>query len=186
MNLYIFDCFGVVVSDVSTLWMKNYFTKEEQDVIRREVYRKLDCGLITFSEMFEIVAKRAGISSEQVRREWDQHMYLMQDTVDFIDQLRQAGHQVVLLSNAAREYIDELFTKYDLYKHFDKIFVSASYGCAKPDREFYQICLDGCTKSYQNIYFTDDNPANLQGLETLGITPILFTDAASLKKTLGF
>lgn len=186
MNLYIFDCFGVVVSDVSTLWMKNYFTEEEQECIRREVYRKLDCGILPFAEVFEVLAKRAGISAEEVRREWDNNMFLKQDTVEFIDQLRQAGHKVVLLSNAAREYVDELFTQYDLYKHFDKIFVSSCYGFAKPDREFYQICLDGCTETYQNIYFTDDNPVNLAGLETLGITPVLFTDVESLKKTLGF
>lgn len=186
MNLYIFDCFGVVISDVSTLWMKNYFTEEEQDRIRREVYRKLDCGLLSFAEMFEILAERAGISTQEVRREWNQNTFLMKDTVKFIDQLRQNGHKVVLLSNAAREYIDELFTKYDLYKHFDKIFVSSCYGCAKPDREFYQICLDGCGEKYQNIYFTDDNPINLEGLQTLGITPILFSDVESLKKTLGF
>lgn len=186
MNLYIFDCFGVIISDVSRLWMNNFFTEEEQAAICKEVYRKLDCGLLPFDRIFDVLSERAGISAEEVRRQWDQNTYLKQDTVDFIDQLRQNGHKAVLLSNAAQEYIDILFTKYDLYGHFDKIFVSSRYGCAKPDEEFYRICLNECGEDYDAIYFTDDNPVNLSPAKALGITPILFTDAENLKKSLGF
>lgn len=180
MNLYIFDCFGVVVSDVSTLWMNRHFDEAQQELVRSEVYRKVDCGLLPFDASFEILAEIADISVEQARAEWDSCLYVLDDTVKLIDALRASGHEAVLLSNASRNYIDRLFSEHDLFKHFDKIFVSSDYGCAKPDRKFYQICLNGCSKTYQNIYFADDNPKNLVGLESLGIQPVLFTSAKGL------
>lgn len=182
-KLYIFDCFGVVVSDVSTLWMNKHFSAEQQEYARKEIYRKVDCGKLSFNASFDILARMCNMTKAEVRKEWDSCMFPLTETLEVISQLKPRG-TVALLSNASEEYIEELFTRYDLYKYFDKLFVSAQYGYAKPDREFYKICLEGFAEKFDEVYFTDDNPKNLEGLEELGITPILFTSAKQLKKDL--
>ena len=181
-KLFLFDCFGVVVSDVSTQWMDLHCTEPQKEHIRKEIFRKVDTAAISCDEMYARLAEQVGVTKQEVIDEWDCLIYVKRDTVEIIDKLRKQGHAVALLSNASVEYVDYLFTKFDLYKHFDKIFVSAQYGYAKPDRELYQICLGSFTEQFEKIYFTDDNPVNLNGIEQMGITPVLFTSAAQFEK----
>lgn len=176
-KLFIFDCFGVVVTDVSAQWMDVHCTEQQKDYIRKEIFRKVDTAAITHDQMYCLLAAQIGVAKQAVIDEWEQLLTVKYDTIELIEKLRKQGHVVSLLSNASVEYIDYLFTKFDLYKHFDKIFVSARYGCAKPDREFYKICMDSFTEKFEKIYFTDDNPVNLCDLEEFGITAVQFTSA---------
>ena len=161
-NLYIFDCFGVVVSDVSTLFMNNH-AEIDQEYMRRCVFRY-------------------NLDLQGIIDEWRGYESPLTDTLTVISELRSMGHTVALLSNASQGYIDYLFTKFDLYKYFDKLFVSSNYRCAKPEKEFYEICVNSFDERFDKIYFTDDNPNNLIGLEQFGITPVLFTNAADFKQ----
>ena len=182
MRLFLFDCFGVVVEDVSTLWLNRHCNEEQKRYARRELFVKVDTAQISQDELFEELAKMSGMDKQALVDEWDSLVCAKQDTVELIKRIRRQGDVVALLSNASVEYIDYLFTKFDLYQYFDKIFVSARYKTAKPNRKFYQICLDSFTQKFDKIYFTDDNRDNLQNLEELGITPILFTSVEQFEK----
>lgn len=185
-NLYIFDCFGVIISDVSTLFMNKYgFTAEQVDFMRKKVYRRVDVGEIENSDMLDTISTKFGFDRAAVEKDWTAFEAVLPDTVELLKQLKQSGQTVALLSNASRKYVDYLFEKFHLFKYFDMLFVSSDYFCAKPDLEFYQACVNSLTEQYDNIYFTDDNPANLQGLEVLGITPVLFTSAQDFRKKVG-
>ena len=183
-NLYLFDCFGVVVTDVSGVWMKQHFNDEEKHYIVNNIFRRVDTGKISQQEMFEELSERYGMPAETIWKDWEQVLNVKWDTIELIRQLREQGGTVALLSNASVEYIDYIFDKFDLRKYFDKLFVSARYGVAKPDAEFYQLCVNSFADKFDKIYFTDDNPVNLHNLEQFGITPILFTDACELAKKL--
>ena len=93
------------------------------------------------------------------KKEWADEEFVLTDTVDLIRKLRANGDTVALLSNASKEYVDYLFDRFDLNRYFDKIFVSSVYGCAKPDKVFYEICVKSFDEKFENIYFTDDTPA---------------------------
>lgn len=180
-NLYIFDCFGVVVSDVSTLFMNNH-SEIDQEYMCKRVFRRVDTGELTNEQMYAHVAERYNLDLQSVIDEWRGYEYPLNDTLAVIREIRNLGHAVALLSNASQGYIDYLFTKFDLYKNFDKLFVSSNYRCAKPDKEFYEICVNSFDERFDKIYFTDDNPNNLIGLEQFGITPVLFTNAEDFKQ----
>ena len=182
--MYLFDCFGVVVSDVSVLWAKDRFDGSELDYMRNFIYYEVDRGRISQQQVFEQLAARYGMSVQDVKDQWDKCLFVKWDTVELIQKIRRSGGTVALLSNAAVEYIDYIFDKYDLNKYFDKIFVSARYGVAKPEQQFYKLCLDSFHQHFDNVYFTDDNPANLVDLQQLGITAIQFTSASELENKL--
>lgn len=181
-KLFIFDCFGVIISDVSTLFMDRYLNEEQRQYMRKEVYRKVDTGVITMDEMFDTLSGICGLDVEQTKRRWADYEYVLSDTIETIKRLKQQGHCIALLSNAATSYIDYLFGKYDLFKYFDRIFVSAKYGYAKPDKELYKLCVESFDEQFGVIYFTDDNPDNLENLQQFGITPILFKNAEDFAK----
>lgn len=181
-NLYIFDCFGVVISDVSTLFMNGRLNAEEQEYMRKHVFRSVDVGEITNEEMFDIISERYGMRREKVVKDWQSYECVLEETVELIRELKRNGQCVALLSNAWQGYIDYLFEKFELTDLFDKTFVSSNYGAAKPDEEFYRICVESFDEKFDKIYFTDDNPANLVELERFGITPILFISAKDFLK----
>ena len=183
-NLYLFDCFGVVVSDVSTLWMNKHFDKQQQAEICKDLFRKVDTGKITQQQVYEQLATRCNMPVDALEREWDSCLSVNWDTIELINKLRSKGATVALLSNAAVEYIDYIFDKFDLRKYFNKLFVSSQYGYAKPDIELYRIGVNSFDRKFGTIYFTDDNPNNLVNLQQLGITPLLFTSASELAKKL--
>lgn len=183
-NLYLFDCFGVVVTDVSSLWMNGRFSAEEKQYICKHFFRNVDTGKISMREMFTEMSLRYGVTARSIWDIWEDVLKVKWDTIELIRKLKAGGGVVALLSNAAVEYVDYIFDKFDLRKYFDKLFISSRYGVAKPDEEFYRICVDSFDEQFDNIYFTDDNPANLQNIQQLGIQPLLFSSADELEKKL--
>jgi HAD superfamily hydrolase (TIGR01509 family) len=184
-NLYLFDCFGVVVSDVSTLWMNKHLNAEQQSYLRKVVYRQVDCGKMNFYDSFDIIAEMCGMTKQDVLDEWNSCAYPMIETLSLMQQLHEKGGTIALLSNASVEYIDFLFSQFDLYKYFDKLFISAQFRCAKPDREFYEKVLSSLDKTFDNIYFVDDNPQNLIEPAAMGVKTVLYKNAEQVKKDLG-
>ena len=153
-NLYIFDCFGVVISNVSGLWMNKRLNAEQQEFMCKNVFRSIDTGKTSMEWMFDIICEKFGMQKETVKKEWADEEFVLTDTVDLI-------------------------------RYFDKIFVSSVYGCAKPDKVFYEICVKSFDEKFENIYFTDDTPGNLLDLEQFGIKPVLFKNAKDFKKAVG-
>lgn len=82
-NLYIFDCFGVVVSDVSTLWMNKHFDSAQQQYVRSEIFRKVDCGKMSFDASFDLLAKMCGEEKQKIKEEWDECLYPLQKRLPF-------------------------------------------------------------------------------------------------------
>lgn len=183
-NLYLFDCFGVVISDVSTLWMNKRFNAEQTEYARKEVFAKVDDGTMSFDAAMGILANMCGIEKHVVYREWDELTYVLGDTLSLLSELKKRG-TVALLSNAASGYLHGLFEEFGLNKYFHKLFVSAEMGCAKPHKEIYEQCLASFDEKFDQVYFVDDNPQNLEQPAKLGIKTLQFTTAEKLKKDLG-
>lgn len=183
-KLYLFDCFGVVVSDVSTIWMNKRLNREQQLFFRNEVFRKVDCGLMSFDEAMNALAEVSKIPKQKVVEEWEADTYPLTDNLSVIAELKKQG-TVALLSNASVEYVDRLFGQFDLFKYFDRLFVSAKYGCAKPDKELYEICLASFGQKFDEIYFVDDNPQNLVEPRKMGVKTVLFANTEQMKRDLG-
>ena len=181
-KLYLFDCFGVVLSEISSMWLDAHCSQEQKQYARRVLFRNVDTRVISQDELYEQLADYCGVSKQSVAEDWVRLAQVNWDTIEVIKRIRQRGDVVALLSNASVELIDDLFERFELFQYFDRMFVSARYGFAKPDREFYQICLDSFTERFDKIFFADDNPINLQNLEELGITPVLFTTAEQFEK----
>lgn len=185
-KLFIFDCFGVVVSDVSTLFMNaRSFNDEQTQFMRKQIFRNVDVGALTMEQMFNRTSEHFCFDKAKMIEEWTGYEYVLEDTIELIKRLKNDGHCVALLSNADVKYVDYLFDKFQINDLFDYKFVSSSYGYAKPDMEFYKLCVDSFTEQFDEVYFTDDNPANLVDLEQFGITPVLFTSAQDFAKKVG-
>ena len=182
-NLYIFDCFGVVCSEIAPVWFGCHFEQEEAKRLKAHYFAGADRGDTDIETLIDRLAAGLGFDADDIRREWGEIFSLNRELLEYIDGLRQE-HHVALLSNAPEGLVERIFDHFDLWNRFDRVFISSHYRMAKPDRAFYQLCLDAFCGQYARAFMIDDNRANLDGLEQIGITPIRFVSNTALLQEL--
>ena len=118
----------------------------------RNVLEKIGCK-ISIDELFNIVYK-------------ERDYY--EDTLNIINTLRNNGKKVYLLSNLRK--IDFEYLKKDIdISIFDKTFLSYEMSLIKPQKEIYETVIEDLNINPNNIYFFDDNSANINSAIQCGI-----------------
>ena len=125
--------------------------KDENESFRN-VLEKIGCK-ISIDELFNIVYK-------------ERDYY--EDTLNIINTLRNTGKKVYLLSNLRK--IDFEYLKKDIdISIFDKTFLSYEMNLIKPQKEIYETVIEDLNINPNNIYFFDDNIANINSAIQCGI-----------------
>lgn len=110
----------------------------------RNVLEKIGCK-ISIDELFNVVYK-------------ERDYY--EDTLNIINTLRNNGKKVYLLSNLRK--IDFEYLKKDIdISIFDKTYLSYEMNLIKPQKEIYETVIEDLNINPNNIYFFDDNSANI-------------------------
>lgn len=106
-------------------------------------------------------------------------------TLDLAARLGQRGHQVGLLSDHAREWINYCEAQFPLADVFVDRIYSFETGHVKEEVESFEAALDRLGASPNKTLFIDDRPINLQVARQAGIwNTYQFTDAESLEQEL--
>ena len=145
-------------------------------VYRSESGMQAMVGEITTAQHWEFIDQKLGLpegSVAQFEKDFWGGDHLDQVLIDFIAGLR-SSYQTALLSNAwdnLRHLLEDLW-KVDHV--FDRIFVSAEIGAAKPDPAIYQFVFQELEKKPEEIVFVDDFQVNVTAARELGMQAILF------------
>lgn len=183
MNLYIFDCFGVICGEIAPIWFAEKCGQKGAE-LKDKYFKVADRGGMDIYQVIEKIADDLHFDRQSIVDDWQKLMVIDKNVLNLIAELKQVG-RTALLSNAPEKLIPWVFRDIDIAKYFDKIYVSGECKIAKPDLEFYNMCIDGFNEHFEHIYMVDDNVKNLQGLSTLNITPILYSDEQTLRRDLG-
>ncbi|WP_420064656.1 glucose-1-phosphatase [Pectobacterium colocasium] len=185
--LYIFDL-GNVVIDIdfkrvlgvwSNLSSVPLATLQERFVMG-EAFEQHERGEISDEEFAIRLCQEMGIalSFEQFTAGWQAiFVALRPEVIDIMQRLRQEGHRVVILSNTNRLHCAHwpaLFPEVGVAA--DRVYLSQDIGLRKPELAIYQYVLtqEGVTPA-QAVFF-DDNAANVDAAQSLGIHSVLVTD----------
>ena len=103
--------------------------------------------------------------------------------VELVDELRQKGLKVGLLSNNTRENGDKMRAE-GLDDHFDVFLISAEIGYQKPNMEAFNLLIKELDVMPQEMIFIDDSEGSLSKAGEIGYHPILFTGYEKLKEDL--
>lgn len=179
-RLVIFDCFGVIFGEIGPRIVRKY-AKDGDDVasIKEKLFVPADLGQITYDELITSIAEHFNVTAQTVYDDWQSFVKLNEELVSLIEKIRETA-TVALLSNASKGFVESLFEKYNLIRLFDEMVISCNIGMAKPDKEIYKYCVSRFECEFDEIYMIDDNAVNIDGLETIGITPVLFTGNESV------
>ncbi|SLM61177.1 MULTISPECIES: glucose-1-phosphatase [Dickeya] len=185
--LYIFDL-GNVVIDVdfnrvlgvwSSLSGAPLATLRERFTMGH-TFEQHERGEISDEEFASRLCHEMGISLsfEQFSAGWQAIFHgIRKDVIDIMYRLRQEGHRVVILSNTNRLHCQCWPALYpDVIPAADKLYLSQEMGYRKPEAAIYQQVLREEGVSAADACFFDDNPANIDAAQSLGIRAILVSD----------
>ena len=189
--LYIFDLGNVIVdidfnrvlgawsdfSRVPLATLKQSFTMDEP-------FRQHERGEISDEAFAEALCEEMSLSLsyEQFSAGWQAvFVSLRKEVITIMQQLREQGHRVVVLSNTNRLHTTYWPEQYpQISAAADSIYLSQEMGMRKPEARIYQQVLAQEGYSAADAVFFDDNVDNIEGANRLGITSILVTDKNTL------
>ena len=162
--------------------------KELQEVFDKTVFGsrwwgELDCGLREEAEIVEQLRK----DNIKYLREFDliwknrDKLVVPYDySVSWIEQLKQRGCNVYLLSNYPKD-IFTLHTEWGCFPFLDKVdgkVVSGFVQMVKPNMDIYEYLLREYNLTASQCVFIDDREENIEVARTIGIKGIVFESYA--------
>ncbi len=130
----------------------------------------------------ELEIPRGSVNIDELR-EYMYEMFRPRDyMVKLVDSLR-ARYKVGLLSDQT-SWLDELDRRYDIYSHFDYLFISFKIGMSKHDPEIYDYVCKEMNLRPKNVFFIDDNEENIALARQKGIVGHVYGDFERLAKEL--
>ena len=162
--------------------------EEDRDLLLREVFRsvewvRMDRGSIAEDQAVAQICKRVPErlhgAVEKLVAMWDRPILPIEGMYELVQQLKQAGYGIYLLSNASiRQH--EYWPRVPAHVFFDGTFISADEGVMKPDGAYYLRALERFGLEAETCFFVDDVPANVEGAVFCGIQGAVFHGDATL------
>jgi len=105
-------------------------------------------------------------------------------TADLVEALAARDVPLYALTNFAAPFWDAFRPTMPVFDHFRDIVVSGVEKMAKPDPAIYRLAQARFGHPAENLFFIDDNPANVAAARTCGWQAWQFTDASALEAEL--
>ncbi|MEO0463018.1 MAG: HAD family phosphatase [Pseudomonadota bacterium] len=105
-------------------------------------------------------------------------------THNLVRRLHQRGVPLYCLTNFGDELFRQFRREHDLFDLFEDVIVSGTEQVAKPEQRIYEIVEQRSARPGADLFFTDDNPANIEVAQARGWDAHLFTDAEALEAQL--
>jgi len=97
----------------------------------------------------------------------------------------RVNYKTALFSNINILHYEHLKKNFPVFGAFDKIFLSFQMGLVKPDKEAYNVVIQGLGVVPEEIFYTDDRPELVESAKSLGIQGCVFTNFSQLVSDLG-
>jgi putative hydrolase of the HAD superfamily len=151
----IFDCFGVLAVEGWLPLKEKYFGNDREKFTRAtNLMRQCDSGLLDYHDFMQAIATLAGISVDDVRLQIERNPPNAPLFAYIRTQLKP-HYKIGLLSNAAANRLDELFTP-EQQALFDAVALSFETGVPKPDPRAYAIIAGRLGVPPEACVFVDD------------------------------
>ena len=176
----IFDLGNVILKFSRDFLLSNFYTGEDYALLKDKLFcdwEMLDDDSISLTDY-----KKKVISSlpnhlkryaNSVLDNWEYYMTYSEGIISLIQELKQNGYKLYLLSNMTYHFINNDY-KFPILKEFDGLVYSAPIKMLKPNPEIYQYLLDKYSLNPKECLFVDDMKTNLVGATRFGINTFLF------------
>lgn len=166
-----------------------HITKEDWHNVYYTFNHLTNTGKNTWSEVATMVAKKLNASDTQTSHiqglieKSNQSRKINFELIEIIKNLKNKGYKTALLSNNSITLRQRLEEK-NIADIFDELIISAEVGYQKPQPEIFEILFKTLGVDSSEVIFVDDSKKSLEGAESIGYIPILFTNNQKLEEDL--
>jgi HAD superfamily hydrolase (TIGR01509 family) len=175
----VFDCFGVLATDGLDPFIEKYFS-HDRTLIReqRKLSRAVDAGLLPYDDFIKRLAAMADVAEEVARAQIEDNVPNDQ-LFRFIASSLASRFKIGLLSNAAENWLHELFTPGQVGL-FNAIGLSYEIGSVKPDPRMYEVIAQRLGVERHECVMIDDKQRYCDGAVEAGMIAVRYTDYDTL------
>lgn len=136
------------------------------------IMEQYECGHITTDEFVDTIMKyaKSDTTREDIITAWNtMHGGIPTECLQYIQQWKDAGHRLFLLSNNNELHWEDIFSHYDM-SMFEHCFASHLLHISKPDPRIYKV-VDNQLRAWKcetPFHFVDDIAINRETAEQLG------------------
>ncbi len=179
----IFDCFGVLVTESWLAFKKRHFGDNANSFKEAtKLMDQADGGIISHEEFLKKVSELSGQGAGEVEEELDTNV-ANEDLFEYISYSLKPKYKIGMLSNAASNWLSELFTKEQM-NAFDAVSLSYEAGIIKPDPKAYENVVRKLSVAFHEAVLVDDQERHLIVARKLGMKTILYKDFSQMKREL--
>lgn len=180
----LFDCFGVLVTDVLELIRKEARSTDPQGASEIDgLVRSANLGILSRDESNKRVAEILGITVEQYRSRITEGEVRDEKLFEYILELKKQ-YKTAMLSNISKESLQRRFTDTELNKYFDVVVTSGEVGFVKPSAEIYEIAADRLGLRCDECLFVDDRERFVEGAKAVGMQSFVYEDFTQFRSEL--
>lgn len=181
----IFDMGNVLLRFDKDLFIQRLgVSQEDGKILMDEVFcslewSRMDRGSMTEAQAAESICHRVPVHLHQavhsLTDQWERPILPVEGTYELVEQLKNAGYGIYLLSNAS-------FRQHDYWpfipcsKFFDGTLISADVHLVKPQPEIYRLLFEKFSLVPEECFFIDDSPPNIEGAFFCGMPGAVFHD----------
>lgn len=188
----IFDLGGVYFTDGTKQAIKTISEKYKlnpkkiKEVLNGELGTEYRIGKITANVFWGKAKKYWNITapSDILTKIWLSGYKPINGTVEIIKRLKNAGHELLFLSDNVKERVEYLSQKYDFLSDFKDGIFSHKAKVKKPNPKIYLLALEKSSHSAKDCIYIDDKPELLEPAAKLGMKVIQFKNPKQLERDL--
>lgn len=140
-----------------------------------------------FVRFYELIIKEFGYSKDIAEiiaydRTYNFDKYTLYDNIQIELKSLSEKYRLILLTDNWPCVINYL-KKYNLYNHFDNIYISSIYGVEKKDKTLFDYPIDELNIKHGEALFIDDNESNLDIAKEKGFDVMLMDRENNIKNS---
>ncbi len=116
-------------------------------------------------------------------REFRKRYRVFDDVLHVVDQLKQLGYQVAVLSNSIEPH-SVVNREMGVYAPFPLVVLSQEVSLIKPDPKIYEYTLEKLRVAPEEAVFIDDLEKNILAARNVGMKGIVFENCEQMKQEL--
>lgn len=185
----IFDIGNVLLEFKPLDYLKRTFNDDNlekflyKEIFQSEEWLDLDRGTLTQEQAVKIISLRNPNYEMHIKKcmaNWIDILSPIEGTVTVLNQLKEKGYKLYLLSNFHSLAFETICSKYDFFKHFDGGIISCRENLLKPEAEIYSKLLLTYNLKAEECLFIDDTLVNIEAANKFGIKTLHFESATHL------
>lgn len=171
----IFDIGNVILKFSRDYLLSHFYTGPEYEFLKEKIFCRwedLDEDIISLDsykkKVYDSLPTHLRDIAMSVLNYWDYFMSYSDGIISFIQELKQKGYKLYILSNMTKHFIEREY-KFPILKEFDGIVYSAPIKMVKPNDDIYQYILSKYQLNPEECLFIDDTKPNLAAAAKFGI-----------------